>query len=73
MNDHDSDEALLDASTVARWLHVAVTTVYEQAARGVLPHVRLWKGTRRSLIRFRREDVENFLRDRAVTSAAKRN
>ncbi len=63
-------EALLDAPTVARWLKVATTTVYEQAARGVLPHIRLWKGARRTLIRFRRSDVEQFIRTRTVVKTA---
>ncbi len=73
MATQESDETLLNANTVARWLGVAVTTVYDQAARGVIPHVRLWKGARRTLIRFRREDVENFLRDRAVALSPKRS
>ena len=73
MQTQEGDEVLLTAPTVARWLGVAVTTVYEQAARGVIPHVRLWKGSRRTLIRFRRGDVETFLRERAVSPAIKRN
>ena len=62
MESNDVPDELLGASTVARWLRVSVSTVYEQAVRGVLPHVRLWKGSRRTLIRFRRSDIEAFLR-----------
>jgi excisionase family DNA binding protein len=61
-------ETLLDARTVARWLGLAVATVYEQAARGVLPTVKLWKGKRRTLIRFRRSDIDTFIQDRASAS-----
>jgi excisionase family DNA binding protein len=60
------DETLLDAQAVARWLGIAVTTVYDQASRGVLPHVRLWKGRRRTLLRFRRAEIEAFLIDRTA-------
>lgn len=60
-NDCSPDE-LIEASTVARWLRISISCVYEQASRGVLPHVRLWKGSRRTLIRFRRSDIEAFLR-----------
>ena len=72
METPEVQEPLLDAQVVAKWLDVAVTTVYEQAARGVLPHVRLWKGTRRTLIRFRKGDVERFIRDRAVKPRGQR-
>lgn len=59
-------DTLLDARAVARWLGLAPATVYEQAARGVLPAIRLWKGRRRTLLRFRRADIEEFLRARAA-------
>jgi excisionase family DNA binding protein len=62
----ETEDILLDATEVARWLGVAVTTVYEQAAREVIPHIRLWKGSRRTLIRFKRVDIEQFLQARAV-------
>jgi hypothetical protein len=35
--------------------------VYDAVARGVL---KLWQGSRRTLIRFRRADIERFLRER---------
>jgi excisionase family DNA binding protein len=59
-------DALLDASAVARWLGIARATVYEQAARGVLPCLKLWKGKRRTLIRFERAAVEAFLKGRSA-------
>jgi len=59
-------DTLLDARTVARWLGVAVATVYDQATRGVLQVVKLWNGKRRTLMRFRREDVEAFIRNRTA-------
>jgi excisionase family DNA binding protein len=55
---------LLTAEEVASLLRVKASTVYDAAARGVLPVLRLWKGKRRTLIRFQREDIEEFIRGR---------
>ena len=55
---------LLTADEVARILRLRPATIYEAAADGRIPHVRLWSGTRRALVRFRRADIEAFLRDR---------
>jgi excisionase family DNA binding protein len=71
MNPLELPDTLLDARTVARWLGIAVATVYEQAARGVLPTVRLWKGKRRTLIRFRRTDIDEFIRQHATVPGAR--
>jgi excisionase family DNA binding protein len=54
---------LLNAEDVARLLNIKVSTVYDGVARGRLPAVRLWTGARRSLIRFRQEDIEKLLSD----------
>jgi excisionase family DNA binding protein len=57
---------LLTAEEVASMLRVKPSTVYDAATRGVLPVVRLWKGRRRTLIRFRQADIEEFIRQRSV-------
>lgn len=57
-------EPLINARDVAAWLGLAVSTVYEKAASGELPHVRLWSGSRKPLIRFRRTEIETWLIDR---------
>ena len=59
-------EPLLDAREVAKWLGVAPSTVYDAVTKGILPAVRMWKGKRRTLVRFRRQDVEAFINERAV-------
>ena len=59
-------DPLLTAEDVARILNIKVSTVYDGVYRGLLPAVRIWKGKRRTLIRFRRADVEEFIRERAV-------
>ncbi|MBZ5638301.1 MAG: helix-turn-helix domain-containing protein [Acidobacteriia bacterium] len=56
--------ALLTARDVARILNVRPVTVYAAASTGRLPSVRLWKGKRRSLVRFRAEDIDAFIRNR---------
>ena len=68
MESSDSPEALLDAQAVSKWLGLSPSTVYDAAARGLLPVVKLWKGSRRTLIRFRRADIETFLRERSQRS-----
>jgi excisionase family DNA binding protein len=54
---------LLTAEEVASLLRVKASTVYDAAARGVLPVLRLWKGKRRTLIRFQRADIDSFIRE----------
>jgi excisionase family DNA binding protein len=66
MDKNEVPEPLIDATPVSKYLGVAKSTVYDQVAKGILPHVCLWKGTRRSVIRFRMSDIEKFLRDRSI-------
>jgi len=61
---------LLTAEEVASLLRVKPSTVYDAAARGVLPVLRLWKGKRRTLIRFQRADIELFIRERATAPSS---
>jgi predicted DNA-binding transcriptional regulator AlpA len=68
MAENETTEILLDAQTVARWLNLAPSTIYDQAARGIIPHIRLWQGARRTVIRFRKGDIEEFLRGRTQPS-----
>lgn len=55
-------EPLLTSKAVAELLAVALPTVYAWQREGVLPGVRLGRGGR--TIRYRRADVERFLRTR---------
>jgi predicted DNA-binding transcriptional regulator AlpA len=63
--DHEAavvlDIELLEARIVARMLSLRVSTVYAAAKAGRLPHVVLWAGRKRPLIRFRRADIEAFV------------
>lgn len=59
-------DPLLRAKEVAQILSVRPSTVYELAHRGVIPHIRISQGARRSLIRFRATDIEALLRERTV-------
>jgi len=61
---------LLTAGEVAEILNIEKATVYEAVAKGRLPAVRLWRGRRRSLIRFRRDDIEQFIRARTTVQPA---
>lgn len=62
---------LLTAAEVAQLLNVEKATVYEAVAKGRLPAVRLWRGTRRSLLRFRRQDIETAVSERVINSPAR--
>ena len=59
-------EQLLTADEVARLLHLKPSTVYDAAARGRLPSVRLWQGKRRAVVRFRLEDIEKLIREKSI-------
>ena len=54
-------EQLLTAKEVADLLRLAPSTVFDAAARGDLPCVRLWRGRRKSVLRFRRSDIESLM------------
>ncbi len=60
-----SDE-LMTSEQVAALLQVKPQTVRDAAWRGKLPCVRLWRGKKKSLLRFRRSDIEEFLRERTI-------
>ena len=62
----DEAASLLTAEEVATRLRIKPATVYQAAAEGRTPHVRLWEGNRRALIRFRAEDIERLIRERTV-------
>jgi len=64
-------DPLIPASRVAELLGLRVSTVYALCSRGELPHVILARRQRRNLIRFRRSDIESFLRDRTVEPETK--
>ena len=61
-------EALLVAKDVARILNLRISTVYDLSHRGVIPHVVITKGRRRSLIRYRQQDIERLIRERSTVA-----
>ncbi len=67
--DSSIEESLLTAQQVAEILAIKPSTVYDAVYRGVLPVVRLWEGRRRTLVRFRRTDIVEFIRQRAAVPA----
>jgi excisionase family DNA binding protein len=52
---------LLTPSEVAEILRVKLSTVYAAAATGRLPAIQVWRGRRKSLLRFRRADIERLI------------
>jgi excisionase family DNA binding protein len=59
-------DSLLRASDVAPLLSLKSSTIYDLAERGILPHIRIADGRKRPIVRFRRADVEAFLRERTL-------
>lgn len=59
-------ESLISIEDVARRLGIRPSTVRAGVKRGVIPAIVLWQGKRRSLVRFRAEDIEQLIRDRVV-------
>lgn len=46
----------------AEYLAVRPSTVYEKAARGLIPRVVLWSGRRKETIRFDMDSLEEFVK-----------
>ncbi len=63
------DDVLLTAEQVAEILALKPQTVRDAAWRGKLPCVRLWQGKKKSLLRFRRRDIEQFISERHVPAS----
>jgi helix-turn-helix protein len=61
MNVEDQNSLLLPRE-VAAMLRLKVNSVYAAASAGKLPAVRLWRGRRKSLLRFRRAEIEALIR-----------
>ena len=72
MSGKEGAEQLLTAKEVADLLRLAPSTVFDAAARGDLPCVRLWRGRRKSLLRFRRADIEALIAGSSAVAVGKR-
>jgi excisionase family DNA binding protein len=59
-------DELLTSEEVAALLKVKAQTVRDAAWRGKLPCIRLWSGKKKTLLRFKRSEIEQFVRDRTV-------
>lgn len=67
------DDPLLLAHEAAELLNVRPATVYQWANKGLLPHVRIRTGGTRPVLRFRKSDLERFLRERTVEPRDRRS
>lgn len=64
MGQSDDEKELLVVDQASAILKIKATTVYDWCAKGILPHVRILAGSRRPVIRFRRSDLDEFIRER---------
>jgi excisionase family DNA binding protein len=62
----DRDDPLLVADQAAATLNVKPGTIYDWVSKGILPCVRILAGKRRPVIRFRRSDIDEFIRTRTI-------
>ena len=60
------DDPLLTSEQVAALLQLRPQTVRDAAWRGKLPCVRLWEGRKKSLLRFRRSEILDFIQTRSL-------
>ena len=61
------DESLWTVEEVAHRLGVRPSTVRAGVKAGEIPAVVLWKGRKRSLMRFRREEIEQLIQERSTS------
>ena len=61
----DRDEYLLAAHEAARLLNIKPATLYDWAKKGLVPHIRILAGKKRPVLRFRREELLQFIEKRA--------
>ena len=59
-------QPLLTTSQLAAKWGVRPGTIYDWCYRGLIPHIRIQSGRRKGVIRFRPEDVEEFISARVV-------
>ena len=69
---HGDLQPLLTAEEVGHLLHLKPATIYDAVSKGRLPAIRLWRGARRSVLRFRPEDIQRIIRERATSAKDRR-
>jgi len=62
-------EELLTSEQVAELLQLKPQTIRDAAWRGKLPCVRLWQGRKKTLLRFRRSEIEQFIKERSIPAS----
>ena len=65
-------DSLLTVAQVAKICHLRPATVYSAVSRNLLPAVILWKGRRRRVVRFRRADLERFIREHSLPAKTRK-
>ena len=55
---------LLRAEQIAEILNLQTSTIYEWARMGYIPHIRLGTGKKKPCVRFSREAIEEWLKEK---------
>jgi len=59
---------LLTVRQVSDLFQLRPSCIYDAVAKGRLPAVKLWQGRRRSVIRFKRQDILAFIESRRAAT-----
>ena len=60
------DKKLLSVREGAAFLGVAPSTLYQKAARGLIPRVVLWRGKKKEAIRFTEDMLMEYVKQHSV-------
>ncbi len=60
------EEPLWTVEQVAKYWQVKPQTIRDAVWRGKIPCVKLWRGKKKSLLRFKKSDIEQFVKGRTV-------
>lgn len=60
------DEVLLTAEELAKSWQVKPQTIRDAAWRGKIPCVKLWAGKKKTLLRFKKSEIDQFIKQRTV-------
>ena len=60
------DEKLLTAEQLAEYLQLKPQTIRDAAWRKKIPCVKLWAGKKKTLLRFKKSEIEDLVRQRSI-------
>lgn len=62
------DDPLWTVEQLAEYWQVKLQTIRDAVWRGKIPCVKLWRGKKKSLLRFKRSEIEEFIRQKSLSA-----